>query len=182
MITRVKPIFFVIFLLILIAAPVAAGSDGITSDSVTTGLAIVDGFYVETQAAIKALPLSVGASEILKASDNAREQAIKELQSLKWSVSPGRKRYRRVVSIVEPYMAGIITSLKGRGATLNLADKARLEQVVAQLAVVKAAKLKALEESLKSEIQEKRREAPVPVIDQPRGPRPPEGGATIWDR
>lgn len=180
--THTKIIRFIAFLIILVACPVAAGADGVTTDSVTTGIAIVDSFHIEMQASLKDLPATVDASEAIKASDEGRGRATKELQSIKWAVSPGRKRYRRVYSIVEPYMEGLISSLKGRGATLNLEDKARLEQVVAQLAAIKAAKLKTLEQSLKSEIPDKKREVPVPAIDQPRGERPPEGGATIWDR
>jgi len=168
-------------LILLIVAPVTAWS-GVTADSVTTGIGIVDAFHVEAQAGLKGLPMSVDASNIIKASDGRRGESVKELQSLQWSVAPGRKRYRRVYLIVEPYMEALIASLKSKGAGLNLDEKARLEEVVARLAVIKAAKLKLLEESLKSEVPDIKRETPVPATDQPRGERPPEGGATIWDR
>lgn len=182
MITQVKAVFFVTLLLILAASPVRAESGGVTSDSVITGLAVVEGFHRELQASLKDLPASVDASEILRASEEGRGRAAKDIQSLKWSVAAGRKRYRRVFLIVEPYMKTVISSLKDRGATLNREEKARLEQIIAQLNAIKRGKLKTLEESLKSEIPDARREAPVPAVDQPRGERPPAGGATIWDR
>lgn len=172
---------FISLFIIFISAPAGAGG-GVTTDSVTTATAIADEFHAGVQAAIKDLPAVVDASGVLKASDDGRSRLTKELQSIKWSVAPGHRRYRRVRALVESYMEDVIVSLKDRGATLNQADRPRLEQAVESLASIKAAQLKVLEGSLKSETPVKEGETPVPVIDKPRGETPPEGGATIWDR
>ncbi|MBI5885569.1 MAG: hypothetical protein HZB85_03185 [Deltaproteobacteria bacterium] len=173
-------ISFISLFIIFISAPVMAG-DGVTTDSVSAATTIIDEFHAGVQAAIKDLPTTIDASGVIKASDEGRMRMIKELQSIKWSVAPGPRRYKRVRGLVESYMEDVIASLKDQGAALKT-DRARFEKSVEALESIKAAKLKALEDSLKSEISAKEGETPVPSIDKPRGETPPEGGATIWDR
>ncbi|MFQ5441202.1 MAG: hypothetical protein ACE5EB_00585 [Thermodesulfobacteriota bacterium] len=167
----------ILLLIMLLAAPVYA-----QNDIVSVGLRAVDDFHTTTTELMGGLKGKKAVKSFSKSALKEREKTTSEIRSLRWLEKPGMRRFNIVYEKVDNYFKGQVSSIKALEEELGGKDKARLEKIIKKLKELRGQKLKELDEAVKFETFERKKEKPVPLIDRSpfeKGPGKDEG---IWYR
>lgn len=151
------------------------------SDSVSTALEIVNGFYAEADGLMEGVD---GAVEFREPALREKEETVSELRSIGWSKKPSRSRYQEVFGIVDAYTTGVVSSIESLKAEGPAVSVKRLDEIAEHLKSLRVFKLAALEKTLELESYEKKGPKPVPMMDKERTPFEdrPEEAPGIWYR
>lgn len=164
-----KALLFTFLLVLLVPAYALA-----QGDSVSAAINIVEDFHKEATILMGGLD----AADI--APEAQLEKVKRELENIRRTESPGKKRFDKVYEITDGYTEGIIQAVAG------LSEKRPgMKEAEQRLKDLKSGRMAALSETLRFESPKKNIIKPVPSIDgsphenSPSGPAGPPG---IWFR
>jgi len=157
---------------LLLACLFSAHPAAAQRDSISTALRLVAGYYTESGEITRRLTGPEEDARLSRASLTGRKQAEKRLRELRWTREPGIARFRRAYAILDSYTSAHISSVRKITAGL---PRARREEVLSRLSSLRASKLNALDETLKTETYRKSPLKPVPLIDGSPHEDPPAG-------
>lgn len=169
----------IIFLLMLLSVASTAGA---VSDSVSTAVDIINGFYAEAESLVDTVDdLRVPFKGLTL---EKKESALSDLRSIGLTKSPSRERYEQVKTLSEKYMASVIADIEWFKEGISEENASRIDDIASQLTALMSFKMKTLEDTLQIESYEKKGPKPVPLIDRERTPfdHPPDEPPGIWFR
>jgi hypothetical protein len=126
------------------------------SDSVTTGVRVVEEFYTELTTMVNGTVGDYDAEAFNMESVDRANDAASRIRAMRWLETPGARRYNRVRRVVDSYVdseIALVSEVTGN------------DEMTARLAELKIKKLKILAESLAFETYAPEKRELVPGID-----------------
>lgn len=171
-----------VFLAVFMIATLFAALSYAQSDSVSTGVRIVDEFYGTAKDLTVGYDIGPGSGGLRRVLLENREKTAGDLHSLNWTEEPGQRRFEMVYRLVDSYIENQMKPVRELLASVPPEDKVKVEGVLKKLAELRDAKLKELNDSLKAETFKQEQRKPVPVIDRSPYEKGPDGDRGIWER
>ncbi|MBI5238364.1 MAG: hypothetical protein HY887_08085 [Deltaproteobacteria bacterium] len=169
-------------LLIFLSVIILPLSASCQTDTIGIAVGVVEAFYNKTNGSVKKLG-SVPDKEASIFSENASEskkKAIEELKSLRWSDTPGERRFKKVYRIAESFTAGRLDAFRNISKLSTPGEQPDIE--AGELAALRDNELKRLKESFRKEAPAVKKPKPVPLIDRPQYENRPDEERGIWER
>ncbi|MEK7679945.1 MAG: hypothetical protein AAB356_07120 [Deltaproteobacteria bacterium] len=154
------------------------------TDTIGDALDVVEAFYNRTNGSFKKLG-SVPDKEAGIFSENASEskkKALEELKSLRWSDTPGERRFKKVYRIAESFSAGRLDAFRNISKLSASGEQPDIEAEAGELAALMDKELKRLKESFKKEAPVVKKPKLVPLIDRPQYENRLDEEKGIWER
>ncbi|MCR4287145.1 MAG: hypothetical protein NUW09_03935 [Deltaproteobacteria bacterium] len=152
------------------------------TDTIGVAVGVVEAFYNRTNGSVRKLG-SVPDKEAGIFSEKASEskkKAIEELKSLRWSDTPGERRFKKVYKVVESFTAGRLDAFRNIS---KLSTPGDMSDITAnELAALRDAELKRLKEAFKKEAPVVKKPKLVPLIDRPQYENRHDEERGMWDR
>ncbi len=152
------------------------------TDTIGVALDVVEAFYNRTNGSVKKLG-SVPDKEAGIFSEKASEskkKAFEELKSLRWSDTPGERRFKKVYRVAESFTAGRLDAFRNISKLSTPGEEADIE--ANELAALRDTELKRLKDAFKKETPAVKKPRPVPLIDRPQYENRPDEERGIWER
>lgn len=152
------------------------------TDTIGIALDVVEAFYNRTNSSVKKLG-SIPDKEadiFSEKTSESKKKAIEELKSLRWSDTPGERRFKKVYRIVESFTAGRLNAFRNISKLSTPGDMPDIE--ADELAALMDTELKRLKESFRKETPAAKKPKLVPLIDRPQYENRPDEERGIWER
>jgi hypothetical protein len=160
----------------VVILPVSANAQ---TGSVSVALKAVNEFYTETDALTRGFEQGAITAETQKKSIEYQDTAIKEIHAIDWVDRPGKRRFKKIHTVVETYLEKQLSLIRKLFVDMAKPDAG---EALKKLAASKDARLKALEEASSLEVVEEKKEKPNPVIDRSPYETTPGTDKGIWER
>ncbi|TAN63010.1 hypothetical protein EPN18_03515 [bacterium] len=167
-----------ILVIVAVIFPVSVNAQ---TGSVSVALKAVNEFYTETDALTRGFEQGAITAEAQKKSAEYQDTAIKEIHAIDWIDRPGKRRFKKIHTVVETYLEKQLSLIRKLFVDITKPD-AGAGETLKKLVASKDAKLKALEEASSLEVVEEKKEKPNPVIDRSPYETTPGTDKGIWER
>ncbi len=161
----------------LLLAPASAYCQ---TDTIEVALDVVEAFHNRTNGSVRKLGSIPGkeADIFSEKASESKKKAIEELKALRWSDTPGERRFKKVYGIAESFTAGRLDAYRGISRLSDSADDAGARE----LSALRDKELGRLKDAFGKESPPARKPKPVPLVDRPRYENRPDEERGIWER